>query len=106
MNSMKTRRIITLVLLVMCLDVVRALGKNSGALQGSSFEVEGSITKQSPGKLTIDSGQGILFRVVLDDKTAIEKQNGDSGSEKDLKVGLKVHVVGDFQDSGEIKAGK
>lgn len=72
--------------------------------QESNFEVEGTVTKQSAGKLTLDSGQGMLFRVVYDDKTAIAKQDGSAGSEKDLTLGIKIHVTGDLQTSGEIKA--
>ncbi|HEV2379596.1 MAG TPA: DUF5666 domain-containing protein [Terriglobia bacterium] len=74
--------------------------------QESNFDLEGPISKQAPGKLTIDQGQGIFFRVAYDDKTAIVKDDGSSGSEKDLKVGLRVHVVGDLQASGEIKAAR
>jgi len=72
--------------------------------QESNFDLEGVIRKQSAGHLTVDQGQGILFRVVYDDKTAVVKDDGSSGSEKELKIGASVHVVGDLQASGEIKA--
>jgi hypothetical protein len=75
------------------------------AQQGSSnFDLEGSISKQSKGKLTVDTGQSILFHVAYDDKTSIVRADSSAGSEEDLKVGVKVHVIGDLQDSGEIKA--
>ena len=74
--------------------------------QESNFDLEGTISKLSAGKLTVDQGQGIFFRVAYDEKTTIAKEGGSPGSEKDFRVGLRVHVVGDLQDSGEIKAQK
>jgi len=70
----------------------------------SNFDLEGNITQQSKGKLTVDTGQGILFHVVYDAKTNIVRADSSAASEQQLKVGVKVHVVGDLQDSGEIKA--
>jgi hypothetical protein len=70
----------------------------------SNFDLEGKITQQSKGKFTVDSGQGILFHVVYDDKVSILRADSSAGSEQDLKVGVKVHVIGDLQDSGEIRA--
>lgn len=74
--------------------------------QESNFDLEGTISKLSAGKLTVDQGQGIFFRVAYDDKTTIAKEDGSSGSDKDFRIGLRVHVFGDLQDSGEIKAQK
>jgi hypothetical protein len=81
-------------------------GRSVWPSQESNFDLEGPISKQSPGKLTVDQGQGIIFHVVLDDKTAVVKDDGSSGSEKDLKVGIRVHVIGDLQATGEIKAAR
>ncbi|HEY6290050.1 MAG TPA: hypothetical protein VI455_00595 [Terriglobia bacterium] len=72
--------------------------------QGSNFDLNGTISKQSAGKLTVDSGQGIFFRVSYGDETTIVRADGSSGSEKDLKAGIKVHVLGDLEESGEVKA--
>jgi len=74
------------------------------ATQGDSFDLEGTISQQSPGKLTVDSGQGILFHVVYDEKTAIVGPDGKPGTAQDFKVGLRVHVLGNFDDSGAVKA--
>jgi len=74
--------------------------------QSSNFDLEGKITQQSKGKLTVDTGQGILFHVTYDDKTRIVRADSNAGSEQDLKVGVKIHAIGDLQDSGEIKAQK
>jgi hypothetical protein len=100
------RRAIELVVLGICVVVVARPASAASWPQESNFDLEGPISKQAPGKLTIDQGQGIFFRVVYDDKTAIVKDDGSSGSEKDLKIGLRVHVVGDLQASGEIKAAR
>lgn len=91
---------------ICCCCLLPALAAAASLPQESNFDLEGPISKQVPGKLTIDQGQGIFFRVVYDDKTAIVKDDGSSGSEKDLKIGLRVHVVGDLQASGEIKAAR
>jgi Domain of unknown function (DUF5666) len=70
----------------------------------SNFDLEGKITQESKGRFTVDSGQGILFHVAYDEKASIVHADSSAGSEQDLKVGVKVHVIGDLQDSGEIKA--
>lgn len=74
--------------------------------QGNNFDLEGKITQQSKDRLTVDTGQGILFHVTFDDKTSIVRGDSTPGSEQDLKVGVKIHAIGDLQDSGEIKAQK
>lgn len=70
----------------------------------SNFDLEGKVTQQAKGKLTVDTGQGILFHVAYDDKTSIVRADSSAGSEQDLKVGVQIHAVGELQDSGEIKA--
>ena len=97
---------IRLAVLGLCCVVLTGLAAGASRAQESNFDLEGPISKQSAGKLTIDQGQGIFFRVVYDDKTAIAKDDGSAASEKDLKVGVRVHVVGDLQASGEIKAAR
>jgi hypothetical protein len=99
-------RAIGFAVLGLCYVVPTGLAAATPLSQESNFDLEGPISKQSAGKLTIDQGQGIFFRVVYDDKTAIAKDDGSAASEKDLKVGVRVHVVGDLQASGEIKAAR
>lgn len=85
--------------------VIALVNAAASARQGTSnFDLAGSISQQSKGKLTVDSGQGILFHVTYDSDTSIVRADSSAGSEQDLKVGVKVHVLGDLQDSGEIKA--
>ena len=76
------------------------------AAQGSNFDLSGTIHDASKGKFTVDSGQGIFFHVVYDDKTTIVRADGTTGSEEDLKVGAKVHVVGDLSETGQVIAGR
>lgn len=69
-----------------------------------TFTLEGKITEAESGKLTINTEENILFHVRYDDKTEIKRADGSEGSAKDLKVGARVHVVGDLEESGEISA--
>lgn len=72
--------------------------------QDSNFDLSGTIAKQSPGRLMVDTGQGIFFRVSWTEATSIVRADGNSGSGQDLKVGVKVHVLGELEESGEVKA--
>jgi hypothetical protein len=74
--------------------------------EAMNFTVEGKITKQSPGKLTINTGENILFHVRYDDKTDVKKSDGTSGTAKDLRVGVIVRVDGELTEAGEILAQK
>jgi Domain of unknown function (DUF5666) len=74
------------------------------AQDASSFTLDGKITQAESGKLTINTEENILFHVTYGDKTEIKRADGSEGSAKDLKVGARVHVVGDLQESGEIAA--
>jgi Domain of unknown function (DUF5666) len=76
------------------------------APQNSPFDLSGTIHDASKGKFTVDSGQGIFFHVVYDDKTAIVRADGTAGSVEDLKVGATVHVAGDLSETGEVKAAR
>jgi len=66
--------------------------------------VEGKVTRQTPGKLTLSTEQNIIFHVRYDDKTEIKRKDGSAGSAKDLRVGVRVMVEGDLTESGEIIA--
>ena len=103
-SSGLSTRAIAPVLILACSSVLPGLAVAVSLPQESAFDVEGTISQLSAGKLTVNSGQGIIFHVVYDDKTAIAKADGTAGSKKDLKLGIKVHVVGQLQSSGEIKA--
>jgi hypothetical protein len=93
-----------LVVFALCLSASLTLA--AGAPQGSNFDLNGTIHDASKGKFTVDSGQGIFFHVVYDDKTAIVRADGTAGSAEDLKVGATVHVVGDLSETGEVKAAR
>ena len=103
MPKLHTRR--SGLLLAMMLLCAVGMTRPAAAQDASSnFDLEGKITQQSKGKLTVDTGQGILFHVTYDDKTNIVRADSSAGSEQDLKVGVKIHAIGELQDSGEIKA--
>jgi hypothetical protein len=74
--------------------------------QEMNFTVEGKITRHAPGKLTINTEENIVFHVRYEDKTDIQRKDGSKGSAKDLRVGTKVKVAGELNESGEITAQK
>jgi hypothetical protein len=76
----------------------------AGPPQEMNFTVEGKITRLSQSKFTLNSEENMVFHVRYDDKTEIKRQDGNSASAKDLRVGLKVKVDGDLTESGEIVA--
>jgi len=72
--------------------------------QDTNFTLEGKITEKSAGKLTVSSGENMIFHVTYTDKTQIKKKDGSPGTAQDLHTGLRVSVAGDLTESGEIKA--
>lgn len=72
--------------------------------QDSDFTMEGRITEKSAGKLTIASGDNIIFHVVYSDSTAVKKKDGSPGTAADLKTGVTIMVAGNLAESGEITA--
>ena len=70
------------------------------------FTVEGKITEKAEGKLTISSGENIIFHILYNDKTEIRKKDGSLGTAQDLHAGLRVSIAGDLAESGEITAKK
>jgi len=106
MSSQTSRqRLILTAISLLCLGSF--LAYPAPAQQGSSnFDLEGKITERSKNRLTVDTGQGILFHVTFDDKTSIERADSSAGSEADLKVGAKIHAIGELQDSGDVQAQK
>jgi hypothetical protein len=80
------------------------LSRAAGSAQEVNFTVEGKINRLGQNKFTLSSEENMVFQVRYDDKTEIKRQDGDSASAKDLRVGLKVKVDGDLTESGEIVA--
>ncbi|MGO8814182.1 MAG: DUF5666 domain-containing protein [Terriglobia bacterium] len=72
----------------------------------SNFTLEGKITEKSAGKLTVSSGENMIFHVLYNDKTEIKKKDGSPGTGQDLRTGVKISVAGDLAESGEITAKK
>jgi hypothetical protein len=72
----------------------------------SNFTLEGKITEKSAGKLTVSSGENMIFHVLYNDKTEIKKKDGSTGTGQDLRIGVKISVAGDLAESGEITAKK
>lgn len=69
-----------------------------------NFTLEGKITEKSGSKLTVSSGENIIFHVVYNDKTEIKKKDGSPGAAQDLRIGVRISVAGDLAESGEITA--
>ena len=78
----------------------------ASSAQEMNFTLEGKITEKSEGKLTVNSGENIIFHVLYNDKTEIKKKDGSPGTAQDLHVGLRISVAGDLAESGEITAKK
>jgi hypothetical protein len=74
--------------------------------QDMNFTLEGKITEKTAGKLTVSSGENMIFHVLYNDKTEIRKKDGSLGSAQDLHTGLRISVAGDLAESGEITAKK
>ena len=80
--------------------------KTLQADQAMNFTVEGKINTLGQNKLTLNSGENILFHVRYDEKTEFKSDDGSPAASKDLRVGLKIRVEGDLTESGEIVAKK
>ena len=81
-----------------------SLGAPTASAQDDNFTLEGKITEKSADKLTISTGENIIFHVSFDDKTQIKKKDGSPGAAQDLHTGLRVSVAGELTESGVIKA--
>jgi hypothetical protein len=69
-----------------------------------SFSVNGTITEQSAGKLTVDSGQDMLFTVKYDSTTQIQHSDGSPAKTSDLRVGVKILAKGTLTEAGDVIA--
>ena len=72
--------------------------------QGTNFNLEGKITDQSPGKLTVNMEGNIIMHVAYDAHTEIHRKGGSAGSSKDLKIGALIKVEGELNSSGVVQA--
>jgi len=98
-----SRPLMSLVLAALCWCAVAAVAAPPTP-QGTNFDLEGTISRHEAGKLTIDTGGNIIFHATYTADTPILHADGKPATEKDLKVGVKVHILGDLQESGEVKA--
>ncbi len=70
----------------------------------TNFGLEGKITKESPGKLTVNSQDNMLFHVTYDNQTKIMRKDGSAGSPADLKTGAQIRVDGTLNPQGVLEA--
>jgi predicted NAD/FAD-binding protein len=91
--------------LKVCPNILFAQANNPPP-QDVSFTVTGKITERSQGKITVDSGQNMLFNVEYNSQTKIQRQDGSSANVSDLKVGVKVRAEGVLTEAGDIIAKK
>lgn len=106
--------LVLLVALRIACPTAMARGQAAAASQSSNapetipqemgFSLEGKITEHSSGKLTVSTEENIVFHVTYSDKTLIKRADGNAGSAKDLRTGVKIKVDGDLAESGEIAA--
>ena len=83
-----------------------SLTPTPSAQDDMNFTLAGKITDKSPGKLTISTGENMIFHVLYNDKTEIKKKDGSPGTGQDLHIGLTISVAGDLAENGEITAKK
>ena len=83
-----------------------ALAASPQPPQAMDFVLEGKITRKVQDKLTVNTEQNIVFTVRYTDKTEIRKSDDSAASPDDLKVGVKVRVMGELTESGEVLAAR
>ena len=106
---MVTRRVAILAGFLLCaLLFILSLSRSAvpSARAEDNFTLEGKITEKAAGKLTVSSGENMIFHVLYNDKTEIKKRDGSPGAAEDLHPGLTISVAGDLAESGEITARK
>jgi hypothetical protein len=72
--------------------------------QDVSFSVEGTISEKSAGKLTVDSGQNLLFTVKYDSNTQIQHDDGSGARASELRIGVKILAKGVLTEAGDVIA--
>lgn len=70
----------------------------------SNFGIEGKITKASPGKLTINSQDNMLFHITYGPQTQIKLKDGSAGTAADLKPGVVIRADGSLDPQGVLQA--
>ena len=107
---MAQRRVAILVGFLLCTlplgPATFGISRGTPSAQDSDFTMEGIITDKTAGKLTISSGENIIFHVLYNDQTEIKKKDGSPGTAQDLHIGVKIYVAGSLAESGEITAKK
>jgi Domain of unknown function (DUF5666) len=108
-NMKRNRFCSSTILLIATLSVfplasALALAGNPPQGQGTNFNLEGKITDESPGKLTVNMEGNIIMHVSYDTKTEIRRKDGSAGSSKDLIVGAVVKVEGTLNSAGVVEA--
>jgi hypothetical protein len=108
---MHTCRVAILASLLLCaLPISRPVVATPMAMPAlaaqNDFTLEGKITDKTGSKLTVSTGENIIFHVVYNDQTEIKKKDGSPGAGQDLHTGVRIAVVGDLAESGEITASK
>lgn len=105
------RRLVILAALALCILPIslptfasRLPAMPSSRADDNSFTLEGKITEKNGSKLTVSTGENIIFHVVFNDKTEIKKKDGSPGTAQDLHTGVTISVAGDLAESGEITA--
>ncbi len=114
MNLTSPMRFTTILCCLLLAGLLQAFASDSrgpvspslSAPQTDTFTLDGKIIKLAPGKMTVSSGENIIFHVVYNDETEFKKPDGSEGSAKDLRVGLQIHVEGDLKETGEIVAAR
>ncbi len=72
--------------------------------QNSNFNLEGKITEESQGKLTVNTQGEIIFHVSYNASTKIYRKDGSAGAASDLKVDAAIKVQGELDSSGVLEA--
>lgn len=101
------------VALVVSLVLVPALGMAGRAVaatpaqgqnQDIEFSVSGKITDLSAGKLTVDSGQNMLFTVKYDSSTKIQHKDGSPAKASEFRIGTRILAKGVLTEAGDVIA--
>ncbi|MGH9359814.1 MAG: DUF5666 domain-containing protein [Terriglobia bacterium] len=106
MNPIRFRSLSAVLLAPIALGLLLTAVPPARASQqpGTNFGLEGKITKQSPGKLTVNSQDNMIFHVTYDNQTKITRKDGSAGSAADLTVGAQIRVDGSLDPQGVLEA--
>jgi len=85
-------------------EMAVTVSASQGQNQDIAFSVNGRITEQSAGKLTVDSGQNMLFTVKYDSSTKIRHKDGSPGKASELRIGTKIRAKGVLTEAGDVIA--